>query len=809
MSAWHRQIPCDDLPVMADDLLICKFSRSTEKNNYKIRDSERELIMIWRFQGLSLILLCFYSGLATASQLEEVIVTASKRQENLQDVSVAVTAISAEVLSQSKILQSEDLVYLVPSLNLQKGMNPRSSSFNIRGIGTQSFSAAVEPSVSTVLDGVVMGRSGMAFTQLFDISRVEVLRGPQGTLFGKNASGGVVHYITEQPADTLGLGLSTTYLEDEEYRAQGYINTPISDELALRLSGSASHQDGWIENVFDGSNRNESDDWALRGQLRFEPTENLSIIWASDYSDKDCECSQQTIRSADPDSEIVEALLPVVPGEENTKHNDDGDLSLEVESFGHRLNVDWNIGEFTLTSITAYREWDEDFDEDVDNSPEVPIPGSILYSFEQEGTLDQDQFSQEFRLLSPSEDFISYVVGLYYFEQTVERGFARTIGFSPETDTSYTINTVDTENFAAFGELTINVLENVRGLVGVRYTDDDLETQGRAISIPTDAIPPSEGDYVPGALSETDETDTSFKFGIEWDVADDVLAYVTFAEGYKGPAFNAGATNLEPLPAIEPETSDAYELGLKSQLFDGRLTLNIAVFSSEFTDFQAEAFVPGDEDDTSDTGEFLLSNAGEVETQGIEIDFSALPMEQLYIYGSASFIDAEIKSFEAGPCGFGQQYRGVGYNGQVSCDSLGIDREPGSPRLQDLSGGSLPFTPDWKFNLGAAYTVPIESKPFDVVFRANLYAQDKVLYSIDQDERAEQNGYELVDMELMLASDQDQWSVSAFVKNVFDEFYVGGIGATTSVFVPNGYLQQVPKTSSRTFGVEFQMRWGG
>jgi iron complex outermembrane receptor protein len=752
--------------------------------------------------------ICFQPATTLAAQLEEVIVTASKREENLQDVSVAVTAISSEALRQAKIVNSEDLTALVPSLNLQKGMNPRSSSFNIRGIGTQSFSAAVEPSVSTVLDGVVMGRSGMAFTQMFDLNRVEVLRGPQGTLFGKNASGGAIQFITEQPHDSFAAEAMTAAIEDDEYRGEAMVNIPLSDSIAFRLSSTASHTDGWIENVYDGSYRNETDDWAVRGQFRFNVSDDLVISLSSDLSDKDCLCSQNTIRSADPDAEILDAILPVVPGERNTQVNEDGDLSLEVESFGHRLSVDYNIGDFTLTSITAYREWNEIFDEDVDNSPVVPIPGSILFSFEQEGTLDQDQFSQEIRLLSSAEDRISYVLGLFYFEQTVERGFARTIGFNETPNTSYTIDTVDTENFAAFGETTINFTDQFRGLLGGRYTVDDLSTQGSAASAPESEPQPPRDDYVQAVLSETDNDDFSIKAGVEWDVAEDIMTYFTYTQGYKGPAFNAGATNSEPLPAIDPETSDAFELGLKSRLLDGRLTLNVALFRSEFTDFQAEAFVPGDEDDTSDTGEFLLSNAGEVVTQGLEIDFTALPTERLLIFGSVSFIDAEIESFEGGPCSFGQQYRGVGYLGQDTCDRLGIDREPGSPRLQDLSGGELPFTPDWKFNLMAAYTLPVESQPFDVVLRANYTAQDDVIYSISQDVYTHQDGYQLVDAEIMLLGNDDRWSLAFFVKNVFDEFYVSGIGPTSDVFVPNGYLQQVPKTSSRTAGVELRLRWG-
>ena len=201
--------------------------------------------------------------------LEEVIVTATKREQNLQDVSLAVTAVSRQDLKNALIGSSEDLVKLVPSLNLNKGANPRQTSYSIRGIGTVTYSSGIEPSVSTMLDGVVMGQTGMAFAQLVDMERVEVLRGPQGTLFGKNSSGGVVHFITRDPTDEFEAEVRGFATDDEEYRSSFTVSGGLTDNIAGRLTGYYNKDEGWVKNVFNGDDVNDSDDWGIRGKLFF------------------------------------------------------------------------------------------------------------------------------------------------------------------------------------------------------------------------------------------------------------------------------------------------------------------------------------------------------------------------------------------------------------------------------------------------------------------------------------------------------------------------------------------------------------
>jgi iron complex outermembrane receptor protein len=715
-------------------------------------------------------------SVATAQErslaLEEVIVTATRRATSLQDVPVAVTALPSFVLEQALAFNTEDIVALVPSLTLQKGMNPRSSSFNIRGIGTQSFSTAVEPSVSTMVDGVVMGRSGQSFLQLLDVERVEVLRGPQGTLFGRNSSGGVIHVITKDPSREFEGEVMGTAVEDDEYRAGTTVSGPFTETVAGRLTAFGSHVDGWIHNFYDGDDRNESDDWSLRGKLMWDATDNLALRWSSDYTDKDCKCSQPTIRSMDPDEVVLEIISPVQPGKKNTDVNNDGDMQLEVKSWGHSLQADWDYGEFLLTSITAYREWNEDFDEDVDNRPDR------LFDLEQEGTLDQEQFTQELRLASPLGERFNYVVGAFYFDQQVNRTFDRTI---------FTINhadfTVDTKNYALFGEATYNLSESLRLIAGGRYTKDDISYDFESYADPIPDI-----SYL---TDETDESDFSPKLALEWIVNDDVMTYLSYVHGYKGPGFSLTATTAMLTPRIDPETADAYELGLKSTLWDGRLILNVAAFYTEYKDWQAEAYVPGEDSDGEEAlGVYEASNAGEVSTRGLELDVTAQLTDNLQFFGGLTLVDAEIDEFKEGPCTFGQSYRGECTDG-----------------VQDLSGGDLPFSPDWKINLMFNYLIPLENASFDGMLVANFSAQDDEQYSVTQDTYTIQDGYEVLDLSAAILDKEDVYRVTVFVKNALDNHYVQGIGSTSEFLIPNGYLQQVPKTYERTAGVEVRLRW--
>ena len=733
--------------------------------------------------------------------LEEVIVTASKREQSLQDVSVAVTALSADMINEQQINSSEDLTYLVPSLTLQKGSNARQSSFNIRGIGTQSFSTAVEPSVSTMLDGVVMGRSGQAFMQLLDVQRVEVLRGPQGTLFGKNSTGGVVHIITQDPSEEHTGELMGTVISDEEYRAGATFSGPLTDNLGYRLTLSGNDVEGFTRNVYTGNDLNGSDEWSVRGKLRWS-SDTWDVKWASDYSESNCDCSAAPIRSLEPfggNEDVVQGILddlaPVLPGEENKRVNNDLEPFNENEQWGHSLEINWEVGDFILTSISALRGFEIGgrFDGDVDGRPEKVL------GFEQMGVTEQDQFTQELRITSPAYGKLTYVAGLFYFDQEVDREFHRFLEIVPGLPGNIVTNFVaDTKNWAAFGEATWAFNDDWRLIIGARYTQDEIDflyeraQEGFPVGLPDPVDPTRDG---------VDEDDLSGKLALQWNYSDEGMTYISFTQGYKGPAYDLTvSTDPTALEAVNPETSDAWELGIKTTLFDGQVMLNAALFHSVYEDFQSQAFLDPDgpsncpvDDPACDPdnlpGSFLLINAGEISTQGLELDFMAQVSENLRLTGGVAFIDAKVDDFPEGQCSSGQEFRG-------EC--------PGG--LQDLSGGDLPFSPDWKVNLTAAYTWQRLSQ-FNMVFTGAVRAQDEMQFGLHQDENTIVDSYAILDLGAKLQSHSDSWDATFFIKNATDEFYPNTIFSMNSTFLPNGYLQRYSKQAERTYGMEVRYRW--
>lgn len=765
-------------------------------------------ILVPAFCASPQLLLAQGGANAPAAGLEEIVVTARKREQSLQDLSVSVMALPESLLKDAFLTDSEDLTQLVPSLNMQRGTSPRSSSFNIRGVGTQSYSDGVEPSVSTVLDGVVMGRSGMAFMQLLDVERVEVLRGPQGTLFGKNSTAGVVHIITQEPSVDFTASASVTAIEDDQLQGGFTISGPAGDALGYRLSGFYAEDDGYIDNVFNGDKLNQKEDWSLRGKLRWDATDQLSFLWASDLSNTEGDCCVTTFREINPwpaeppnnqarVDRFLDNISPAVPSEDNTDANHDYPDRLELDGQGHSLTMDWQLGDFTLTSITAYREWDQKSSSDTDQQPEH------LLNVWDGSDSEQEQWTQELRLSSPMDRTISYVAGLYYFDQQINRSFERYL----LSGTSVSTYQVDTLNYAAFGEATWNISDDWRVILGARYTEDDLEFDFERTS-ETLLAPP-----IPYFTDQTDADDLSGKLAAEWNTTDEILLYASIVQGYKGPAYNltSGSTPENTQP-VDPETSESFELGMKSTWLDNRLMLNVSLFHTEYDDFQAEATesVPVFDEDGNPTDidgngipdsnfSFILTNVGKVTTKGVEIDLMAQPTPNLSLFGGVAFIDAGIDSYDAGPCSFGQEFRGVGYKGQTGCGE--------NPAQQDLSGGELPFSPDWKLTLSANYVISLESMPFDMILKGSYRAQDDVQFSIDQDHYQRQDSYQILDLSVMLSDKDERYTAALFVKNALDENYVSAVGAQNENIAPNAYVQYLPRTFERRVGVELRYNW--
>ncbi len=361
----------------------------------------------------------------------EIVVTAQKREERLQDVPLAVTAVSAETLTTRQINDTNSLVLAVPSLSFQQGANPANTSFRIRGVGTALFGQGVEPSVSVVVDGVVAVRSAQGFSELADIEQVEVLRGPQGTLFGKNASAGVISVTTARPTrDFEGKG-EITIAEHNEYRARGTVSGPITDTLRARVSGFYSDVQGITRNIGTNEWVNGTKNWGIRGKLEWEAASNLTFLLMGEYRETDSNCCASTL--IDIRNPLLQTVVgPIRATRRNRQINEDTNTFSNSSAQTYSLQADWDLGAATVTSISAYQKFNLDVNQPIDriNAPAPIFLGSAAvapYTFwnQNGGQVDLDAWSQELRIANDGTSDLNYVFGAFYMHSDILRPFAR------------------------------------------------------------------------------------------------------------------------------------------------------------------------------------------------------------------------------------------------------------------------------------------------------------------------------------------------------------------------------------------------
>lgn len=778
---------------------------------------------------------------AGEESLGEIVVTAQKRSESLTDVPVAVSVVSEEVLGRAAIFNPESLVNLVPSLTFRKGTSNVNSSLNLRGIGTTTFSSAAEPSVSTVLDGVVLARSGMAFTEFLDVQRIEVLRGPQGTLFGKNSSAGVVQIITRDPGDTFEGYADALVGEGNEYRVRTSLGGPISDAFRGQFSAFYGTYDGNVENVFNGEDVHGYERWGVRGKLIWDLSDAVTVRFNGDYIKADDNCCADLVGYANPTTPsnarvLLPSIAPVVAGDENRQiDNDWGPLTTDT-NWGLSAQVDWELGGgATVTSITAYRGWENEERRDGDFRSDAPrwtngsVPGGDA-RLHDEGQLDFSQFSQEIRIASSGEERLDYVAGLFYFTTEQDNDFTRSVRrcsastLPPEPNGNVPCNASSTfenfsgvaawktefENYAVFGNLTFDVTDAFRLLAGARWTNDTVEysfqrTRFGATS-PTQGVPginhtfPDPGvflgtppvEQVYQAPPKVEEDDFSWKAGLQYDITPDLMAYGTYTTGYKGPAFNLffGMTAVNTIP-LAPEYVDSAEIGLKSTLLDGRLVLNLAVFDAKYDGFHANSFIT-----VAGATVSTLTNAGEVETSGAELDFIARPTDDLTFSGGLAYTDAKITDPFCGTA--------TGAN-LANCQAR-----------KDLR---LAFSPEWKGAISGEWRLPLgETLPVDVRVNGGYSYQSEINYNLEGNPFAEQDAFGLLDLGFSVSDRADRIRFTVLVKNVTDENWVSlkvpeGVPGTANInnggFANTAWVRnQIPREADRYWQASVRYNFG-
>jgi len=647
------------------------------------------------------------------AQLEEVVVTAQKKQENLQDVAIAVSAFSADTLRNAGIQNMTDVTAMTPGFSISN-YNPTTPAPYIRGVGTNSSSVGDDASVGVFIDEVYAGRAGAFDADMFDVSRVEVLRGPQGTLYGRNVAGGAMNIITNNPTDELEGRAEVTLGDYDLVALAGVLSGPLSADgnVRARLALSSRQRDGWVTNVTNGNELRDEDNVSARGKIDFDISDSLYLQISADYSKDDLE---------GPAARATEDLAPTVPGNPTDKVSLIYDGYAEREIQGASARLVWDLAGGTLTSITAYRSNDYEFLDDTTGTWQV-------LSLVNEATEESDQYTQELRF-SATTDHLDYTVGFYYFYEEVDRfetfDSSATFGVPGLSRPLFNGN-MDSTSYSVFGEVSWLLSERWTAIFGGRYTWDEKE----ADLVATD--PDLLGFLIEPYAVKADEDWNKFtpKLGLEFQASDTTLLYITWADGYKAGGFNG----LAPIAAaastpFDEETASNYELGMKADLLDQTLRVNASLFYTDYEDLQ-NFFV--------DFGTFeVVTATADAEIYGLELELWYSPVVGLDLFLSGSWLDTEYTTFEADP---------------------------------SVEGNNLMRAPEVTGSGGFQYRWEL-SDLGNLLLRADVMYSDELFFSTANVPESSSPSYTLVNARISLEMNAG-WDISLWGKNLTDETYV-------------------------------------
>jgi len=534
----------------------------------------------------------------SGATLEEVVVTAQKRDQSLQDVPLAITVLGAADLERINAQDIKDIQFSTPNLTVD-GSNAVQQSFGIRGISDFSRNPGYDNRVGVYVDGVWVGRSTASNQAAIDIQSIEVLRGPQGTLFGKNTVAGAISITTKKPTEDLSGSLAVDLGNYNLQKTTASINVPLSDNVLTKLNVSTTKRDGYVEDVLKSKDYDDRDEQAIRGQLLWNLSDNTEVLFGFDRVDNEL---SGTISERDGD--------PLAPKPYEVALNGAQDMASEVKGMGLTINHTLASG-FELTSITGkrYSEWTlTDNDEDYTASA-IGVSSSFIE--------ESDHISQEFRLASPENDDFDYVLGVYFLDQKITgtNDSVAPLAFLVPSDTtgflleSRADSEVDVSSFAAFAHGNYQLTDSLELTAGLRYTKEEKEID-YSIS--------DTGPFFTNATLKDDRSASNWspKASLNWFVNEDVMIYGSYSKAYKSGGWNADMVASADAIAFDDEEVDSFEIGMKSTLLDGRMRFNATAYHANYTDYQVFSFVPLSSGGTLIT----LTNAGEVTTQGVEMD---------------------------------------------------------------------------------------------------------------------------------------------------------------------------------------------
>lgn len=715
------------------------------------------------------------SNAAADSSAEDgdIIVTAQRRAERLQDVPVSVTAVTDEALRARGISSLAQLSQAAPSLQVSGENN-----FTIRGVGTLAFQQTLESSVAIAQDEVNLVNSilGGAVGTFFDVAQVEVLSGPQGLLFGKNASAGLLNIVTRRPElgkfggelQVEGLHRPTTPNDGSGFIGQGTINVPIGDRTALRINASYSSQNPVVKFVGNGDGDFGLTQFGARIKFLTEFSDALSLYVIGDYNEEHgiatyFDRPYLFLAPAAPALPLVRSL-GIEPGPNNLLIGGNGDFYRDVKRGGIQGKLAYVLPSgVEISNIAAWKaaSRQQNFDTDYTNSNGADVNRSDT---------DYDQFTNELRIALPAANRLTGQAGLFYYQgHTKSEGAlfgnnlfppfllpnfpfcvgATNIGTGPgqcgRSNQAFlgqdNVFELDSKSYAAFGQFTYEVVDNLKLIAGARVTHDRLKidlAQHQGLYFVTLGVPLITTD-------KTTNTNFSYRLGVQYNFSPDVMAYGTFAHGYKGPGFTQNVPAVGVSPVVEPEINDNIELGLKSAWLDRRLIVNLAAFRSKFKDLQVSSFDPV-------LGSTLVQNAASARSQGIELSVNARPSRGFTLNAAATLLDSQFEDFPGAECYIGQP--------DPSCNTP-------TGRQFNAAGLSTPATSKFVATAQAKYEWPMTGA-LNAFVEGNILHRSPQWFTINHTPGTRLDGYQTFGASIGLASD-DGWRMSLFCRNCADK----------------------------------------
>ena len=675
-----------------------------------------------------IVITALFTANSAFAQLEEVLVTAQKREQNLQDVPIAISAVNEELLEQTGVNTITEVIPMVAGLSgADYGL--ATNTWAIRGIGSNDWTIGSEPSVGVFIDDAYVGRNIFATSNFFDINRIEVVKGPQGTLFGRNAAAGAISLVTNKPGDEdeLHLGLSMGDEGQRRYELVG--NWALSDSFALRLAYQNQKWEGMWTEVNSGQEMYTESD-VLRLSARWDISDNLEALFKYNKGDAETNYTSAVSILTNPAQTGVEYPDRFAINQPNFEQNKD-------DGFGLRLT--WSLSDsLTLVSITDSRSGENDYFEDVDGTADditideavFGVPGGAVGGLNIPVGLggDADSFYQEFRLSGGSEA-IDWFAGASYYSEDLDNSrwevdyVATALGFP--VGSQRISSKAENESMGIYGDITWQASDQLALTAGARWSSDDKDWCTNTLQDDFGEA----GGPTPGELCETKEWDElTSRFIAQYNVSDDTMMFASVSQGYKGGGFNTSVADLdgdfiaETIIDFDPETSTAYELGFKSTMMEGRMQLNGSFYVIDYEALQFATL-------TLETG-LQIANAGDVDSRGFEIELNYAPNDSVLLMANYANSEAEVGSGA-------------------------------------LNGQTLAYAPQATYSLGAMVDQPFASGTLNWFAMYN-YTGD---YFHDMDNFLEEDGYGVMNAKVTYIPSSEAWDFAIAVDNLTDQDY--------------------------------------